>query len=166
MLYVLALKLGWFPIFGAGSSSFGDRLHHLALPIIVLGIGGMALMMRITRVAMLEHLEQDYVLFARARGLSSYRVVVLYGFRNSLIPILTAAGLLLIGILTGSPFVETVFGLPGLGALLVSSVEQVDVPMIQGLVLVVAIWIVLANILIDMLYALVDPRVAFGRAAR
>ncbi|HTW99715.1 MAG TPA: ABC transporter permease [Acidimicrobiales bacterium] len=166
LLYGLALKLGWFPIFGAGSSAFGDRLHHLALPIIVLGIGGMALIMRITRAAMLEHLQQDYVLFARARGLSSYRVVVLYAFRNSLLPILTAAGLLLIGVLTGSPFVETVFGLPGLGALLVTSVEQVDVPMIQGLVLVVAIWIVVANILIDLLYALVDPRVGFARAAR
>jgi peptide/nickel transport system permease protein len=166
MLFVFGLKLGWFPLFGAGSSSIGDRLHHLALPIIVLGIGGMALMMRITRAAMLEHLDQDYVLFAQARGLSRWRVVGQYAFRNSLIPILTAFGLLLIGVLTGSAFVETVFGLPGLGALLVNSVEQVDIPMIQGLVLVVAIWIVIANIIVDLIYALVDPRVAFGRAAR
>ena len=118
-LYVFGLKLGWVPLFGDGTTAIGDRLHHLILPILVLGIAGMALIMRITRAAMIDQLDQDYIVFARARGLTSRRVIAFYAFRNALIPVLTAAGLLLIGVLTGAPFVETVFGLPGLGSLLV-----------------------------------------------
>jgi len=165
-LYVFGLKLGWFPLFGEGSGAFVDRVHHLTLPIIVLGIHGMALIMRITRAAMIEQLDQDYIVFARARGLTSRRVILGYGFRNAMIPVITAAGLLLIGVLTGATFVEAVFGLPGLGSLLVSSVQNVDIPVIQGLVLVLATWIIIANILIDIAYAIIDPRVGFERAAR
>jgi peptide/nickel transport system permease protein len=165
-LYVFGLKLGWFPLFGEGSTNFVDRVRHLALPTIVLGIAGMALIMRITRAAMLEQLDQDYIVFGRARGLTSRRIIVGYAFRNALIPVLTAAGLLLIGVLTGSPFVEAVFGLPGLGSLLVSSVQNLDIPVIQGLVLIVAAWIIVANILIDVAYAWIDPRVGFEKAAR
>ena len=164
-LYVFGLKLGWVPLFGDGTTAIGDRLHHLILPILVLGIAGMALIMRITRAAMIDQLDQDYIVFARARGLTSRRVIAFYAFRNALIPVLTAAGLLLIGVLTGAPFVETVFGLPGLGSLLVSSVQNVDIPVIQGLVLIVAAWIIIANILIDIAYAVIDPRVGFEKAA-
>ncbi|HST09752.1 MAG TPA: ABC transporter permease [Terriglobales bacterium] len=164
-LYVFGLKLGWVPLFGDGTAAIGDRLHHLILPILVLGIAGMALIMRITRAAMIDQLDQDYIVFARARGLTSRRVIAFYAFRNALIPVLTAAGLLLIGVLTGAPFVETVFGLPGLGSLLVSSVQNVDIPVIQGLVLIVAAWIIIANILIDIAYAVIDPRVGFEKAA-
>jgi peptide/nickel transport system permease protein len=163
-LYVFGLKLGWFPLFGDGTSAVGDRLHHLTLPILVLGIAGMALIMRITRAAMIEQLDQDYIVFARARGLSSGRVIM-HAFRSALLPIVTAAGLLLIGVLTGSPFVEAVFGLPGLGSLLVSSVQNIDIPVIQGLVLVVAAWIIVANIVIDVAYALIDPRVGFEKVS-
>ena len=85
-LYVFGLKLGWFPLFGEGSSNFVDRVRHLALPTIVLGIAGMALIMRITRAAMLEQLDQDYIVFARSRGLSARRVIVTYAFRNALDP--------------------------------------------------------------------------------
>ncbi|MHB8643876.1 MAG: ABC transporter permease [Gaiellaceae bacterium] len=164
-LYFFGLKLGWFPLFGEGTPDPADRLHHLALPILVLGIAGMALIMRITRAAMIEQLDQDYVVFARARGLPTSRVVLVHAFKNALIPILTAAGLLFIHVLTGSAFVEAVFGLPGLGSLLVSSVQNVDIPVIQGLVLVVAAWIIMANMLIDIAYALIDPRVGFEKAA-
>jgi peptide/nickel transport system permease protein len=164
-LYVFGLELGWFPLFGDGTSAFTDRIHHLALPILVLGIAGMALVMRITRAAMIEQLDQDYIVFARARGLSSQRVIFAHAFRNALIPVVTAAGLLLIGVLTGSPFVEAVFGLPGLGSLLVSSVQNVDIPVIQGLVLIVAAWIIFANILIDIAYAMIDPRVGFEKVS-
>jgi peptide/nickel transport system permease protein len=164
-LYVFGLKLGWFPLFGDGTPALTDRLYHLALPILVLGIAGMALIMRITRAAMLEQLDQDYIVFARARGLSSSRVILTHGFRNALIPVLTAAGLLFIHVLTGSAFVEAVFGLPGLGSLLVSSVQNVDIPVIQGLVLIIAAWIIIANILIDLTYAVIDPRVGFEKAA-
>lgn len=163
-LYFFGLKLGWFPLFGEGTADPADRIHHLALPVIVLGIAGMALIMRITRAAMIEQLDQDYIVFARARGLPASRVVLVHGFRNALIPILTAAGLLFIHVLTGSAFVEAVFGLPGLGSLLVSSVQNVDIPVIQGLVIVIAAWIILANTLIDIAYAVIDPRVGFEKA--
>lgn len=165
-LYVFGLKLGWFPLFGAGSSAVGDRAWHLTLPALVLSLTGTALVMRITRASMLDQLQQDYVAFARARGLSPWRIVRTYALRNALIPVLTAAGLLLITLLTASVFAEVVFGLPGLGGLLVSSVHGSDIPVIQGLVLVIAIWVVIANVLVDVAYALVDPRVGFGRAAR
>jgi peptide/nickel transport system permease protein len=97
---------------------------------------------------------------------SELRILVVYVLRNALIPIVTTAGLLLIGLLTGTVFVETIFGLPGLGQLLVSSVKGTDIPMIQGLVLVIAIWVVIANVFIDIIYVLIDPRVGFERAAR
>jgi peptide/nickel transport system permease protein len=159
-LYLIAFKLGWFPLFGAGSG-FTGRVHHLALPVIVLGIHGMGFVMRITRAAMLSQLEQDFIPFARARGVGVGRVVVRYALRNALIPVATASGLLFTGLLTGSVLVESVFGLPGLGTLLVDSVTNGDFPVIQGLVLIIAGWIILVNILVDLLYAAIDPRVGF-----
>ena len=162
-LYFFGFKFGWFPLYGPGSWVV-DRLHHLSLPAIVLGLHGMGFEMRLTRAAMLEQFEQDYIAFARARGLSSFHVTVRYALRNALIPVTTAAGLLLTGLLTGSVLVETVFGLPGLGTLLVSSVINGDFPMIQGLLLFIAAWIILINIVVDVAYAFIDPRLGFGKA--
>jgi peptide/nickel transport system permease protein len=162
-LYFFGFKLGWFPLYGPGSWVF-DRVHHLALPALVLGLHGMGFEMRLTRAAMLEQFEQDYIAFARARGLGSVHVTVRYALRNALIPVVTAAGLLLTGLLTGSVLVETVFSLPGLGTLLVNSVINGDFPMIQGLLLFIAVWIILINIAVDILYAFIDPRVGFGKA--
>jgi len=162
-LYFFGFKAGWFPLYGPGSWVL-DRVHHLALPAIVLGLHGMGFEMRLTRAAMLEQFEQDYIAFARARGLGSMHVNVRYALRNALIPVVTAAGLLLTGLLTGSVLVETVFSLPGLGTLLVNSVINGDFPMIQGLLLVIAVWIILINIVVDILYAFIDPRVGFGKA--
>ena len=162
-LYFFGFKFGWFPLFGPGSWVL-DRLHHLALPAIVLGLHGMGFVMRLTRASMLEQFEQDYIAFARARGLGSFHVTVRYALRNALIPVTTAAGLLLTGLLTGSVLVETVFGLPGLGTLLVSSVVAGDFPMIQGLLLLIAAWIILINIVVDVAYAFIDPRVGFEKA--
>ena len=107
---------------------------------------------------------EDYVAFARARGLSERKVIGGYAFRNALIPILTAGGLLFLGLLTGSVLVETVFGLPGLGNMLVTAVKASDFPVIQGLILVIAAWIILVNIVVDILYAVIDPRVGFEKA--
>jgi peptide/nickel transport system permease protein len=162
-LWAFAQKLGLFPLFGAGDGSLRDRLYHLALPAIVMAIAPMALVMKITRASMLDQIGQDHIAFARARGLSERRVIVVYGLRNALIPVLTAAGLLFVGLLTGTVFVETVFGLPGLGSLLISAVRTSDLPVIQGLALLIGIWIVIANLLIDLAYAMVDPRVDFER---
>ena len=160
-LYFLGFRLGWFPLFGPGTWVI-DRAHHLALPATVLGLHGMGFVMRLTRAAMLEQFEQDYIAFARARGLGSFHVTVRYALRNALIPVTTAAGLLLTGLLTGSVLVETVFGLPGLGTLLVSSVTNGDFPMVQGLLLFIAAWIIFINIVVDVAYAFIDPRVGFG----
>ncbi|MFN8222873.1 MAG: ABC transporter permease [Gaiellales bacterium] len=164
-LYFLGFKAGWFPLYGPGDWVFG-RVHHLALPALVLGLHGMGFEMRLTRAAMLEQFEQDYIAAARARGLGGVHVTVRYALRNALIPVTTAAGLLFTGLLTGSVLVENVFALPGLGTLLVSSVINGDFPMIQGLLLFIAVWIILVNIGVDILYAFIDPRVGFGRATR
>ena len=165
-LWIFAQKLGLFPLFGAGDGSIVTRLHHLVLPAIVMAIAPMALVMKITRASMLDQIGQDHIAFARARGLSERRVILVYGLRNALIPVLTAAGLLFVGLLTGTVFVETVFGLPGLGSLLISAVRTSDIPVIQGIALMIGIWIVVANLLIDLAYALVDPRVDFARRGK
>lgn len=162
-LYLLGFRAGWFPLFGPGEWVL-NRFHHLALPALVLGLHGMGFTMRFTRAAMLEQFDMDYVAFARARGLGSVHVTLRYAFRNAMIPVLTAAGLLFNGLLTGSVLVETVFGLPGLGTLLVNSVTSGDFPLVQGLLLFIAAWIILVNIVVDVLYVLIDPRVQFERA--
>jgi peptide/nickel transport system permease protein len=164
MLYFLGFEAGLFPLYGPGTWVV-SRAHHLALPALVLGLHGMGFVMRLTRAAMLEQFEQDYIAFARARGLGAVHVTVRYALRNALIPVTTAAGLLLTGLLTGSVLVETVFALPGLGTLLVNSVIAGDFPMIQGLLLFIAAWIILINIVVDVTYAFIDPRVGFGKAA-
>jgi peptide/nickel transport system permease protein len=154
ILYVFAELLGWFPLFGVGTDDPVDRAWHMVLPIVSLAIGPLAFVTKITRASMLDLIEQDHIYFARARGLSEFRIMVVYLLRNALIPVVTAAGLLLVGLLTGTVFVETIFGLPGLGGLLVAAVRGNDIPTIQGL----------ANLFIDALYVLIDPRVAFERS--
>jgi peptide/nickel transport system permease protein len=165
-LYFLAYKLGWFPLFGIGKGGPLTTAWHLVLPALIVSIGPLGFVTKMVRAAMIDELEKDYVTFARARGVPWRRVLAVHAWRNALIPILTAAGLIFVGLLTGTVFVETVFGLPGMGRLLVTAVQFNDFPVMQGVVLFVAAWIVLINLLIDLLYTLVDPRVAFGRAAR
>lgn len=166
LLFVLSFELNWFPLLGVGSGALWDTVWHLTLPAIVVAIGPLAFVTKITRAAMIDQLDQDYVTFARARGIPYGRVLFAHAFHNALVPVLTAAGLLFIGLLTGTVFVETVFGLPGLGRLLVTSVQFNDFPVTQGIVLIVAAWIVLINLIIDLLYAVVDPRVDFARVAK
>jgi peptide/nickel transport system permease protein len=162
-LYLLGFKAGLFPLFGPGEWVL-DRLHHLALPAIVLGLHGMGFTMRFTRASMLEQFDMDYIAFARARGLGSVHVTLRYAFRNAMIPVVTASGLLFNGLLTGSVLVETVFGLPGLGTLLVNAVTGGDFTMVQGLLLFIATWIIFVNIVVDVLYVFIDPRVQFEKA--
>lgn len=162
LLYVFGVYLGWFPIFGQGEGPL-DQVWHLTLPAIALGFTVMGLVIKITRASMIEELQKDYVAFARARGLTSRRIMTSYVLRNALIPVVTAAGLIVVGLLTGAVLVEVTFGLPGLGSLLVTSVTQRDLPVIQGIVLILAIFIVLMHIGIDVLYTLIDPRIRFGR---
>jgi peptide/nickel transport system permease protein len=164
-LFVLAYQFGWFPMFGAGKGGL-DTAWHLVLPALIVSIAPLGFVVKLTRASLIDQLDQDYITFLRARGIPFRRVLFTHAFRNALVPILTTAGLLFIGLLTGTVFVETVFGLPGLGRLLVSAVQFSDFPVIQGIVLLVAAWIVFTNLVVDTLYAIVDPRVEFGRAER
>jgi peptide/nickel transport system permease protein len=164
LLYVFAVVLGWFPSFGQGEG-FADKLWHFALPAFALALTAMALVLKLTRAAMITALDQDYVAFARARGLPARRVLGAYALRNALVPVVTAAGLILGYMLTGAVLVEVTFALPGVGSLLVESVTFKDVPMVQGVAMVVAFVIILVNLLTDVLYLFIDPRIRFGSVA-
>ena len=137
------------------------RMQHLVLPALALGLVSSSLVLRFTRASMLDVLGDDYVRTARSKGLGEFRVVMGHAFRNALIPILTVLGLTAAVLVSGAIVTETVFGLPGLGNLVVSSVLRRDYPVIQGALLVIAGVYVLFNFAVDMLYLLVDPRVRY-----
>jgi peptide/nickel transport system permease protein len=162
LLYLFAIVWKIFPIAGAGAG-FTDRVWHLTLPAIALALPAAAFVLRHTRASVLGVLNQDYVTFARARGLGSNRILFAYALRNALIPVVTASGLMLAFLVTGAVLVETTFSVPGIGQLLVSSATVKDLPMLQGLTMVVAIIVILANLAADVLYALIDPRIRLGR---
>jgi peptide/nickel transport system permease protein len=164
LLYLLAVKVSVFPAFGAGSG-FVDRLYHLTLPALALAVSAAALVIKLTRAAMINALEQDYVAFARARGLSGSRVVLGYALRNALVPVVTATGLVLGYVLTGAVLIEYTFSLNGVGAYLVDAVNFKDFPVVQGIALLVAAIIMITNLLTDVAYLFVDPRIRFGAAA-
>lgn len=163
LIQILAVRLNWFPVSGYGGpgSSFLERMHHLTLPAIALGIVSSALILRFTRASMLDVLGDDYIRTARAKGLGEARVVLKHALKNALIPILTIIGLTAAVLISGAVVTETVFGLPGVGNLVVSAVLRRDYPVIQGALLVIAALYVLINFVIDMLYLLVDPRVRY-----
>lgn len=163
LIQVLAVRLGWFPVSGYGGpgSSFLERMHHLTLPAIALGVVSSALILRFTRASMLDVLGDDFIRTARAKGLGERRVVMKHALKNALIPILTIIGLTAAVLISGAVVTETVFGLPGVGNLVVSAVLRRDYPVIQGALLVIAALYVLINFAIDMLYLLVDPRVRY-----
>ena len=161
-VYLFAIKLQFLPVEGLGDG-LSSQAEHLIIPGLVMILGPLGFVTKIARASMLEQLDTDYVAFARARGVPKRRIYVRYVLRNAMVPILTASGLMIVSALTATVFVEDVFGISGLGGLLVEAVENTDIPVIQGLVLVTAIWVVLANIVIDLLYVAIDPRVSFGR---
>ncbi|MCK2212267.1 ABC transporter permease [Actinomadura sp. ATCC 31491] len=163
LLVVFALGLGWFPVYGTGEG-LADQVWHLTLPAAALAVGAVGLLVRFSRAALVRELEQDYVVFARARGLSGL-LVLRYALRNALVPILTAAGLVVTGMLAGTVLVEVTFAVPGLGSLLVDSVTFKDVPVVQALALLLTLLIAAVNLLVDVGYSLVDPRVRLGSGA-
>jgi len=162
-IQLFAVKLGWFPVAGYGSPEAGlaERLQHLLLPSAVLGVVNSALITRFTRASMLDILSADFLRTARAKGLSERRVLLEHAFRNILVPVITVLGLTLALLIGGAIVTETVFGLPGIGNLVVSAVLRRDYPVIQGALLAVAAIYVLINLLIDLIYTLVDPRVRY-----
>ena len=163
LLYVFGVLLGWFPTYGAGDGVL-DRFWHLVLPTVALTFSVMAIVIKVTRAAMIEVLAKDYVTFARARGLGRRQILIRYVLRNALIPVATAAGLVIVSLIAGSIFVEVTFALPGLGTLTVDAVSKRDIPLIQGTTLVFSAFVVLANLTVDILYTLIDPRIGFKRA--
>lgn len=156
-----AVGQGWFPVSGYGppGADFLERMRFLLLPAIVLGIVNAALITRFTRNAMLDVLHEDFILTCRAKGLPGWSVVMKHAFRNAFIPILTVLGLALALLMGGAIVTETVFALPGIGNLVVSAVLRRDYPVIQGALLVIAFVYVSVNLAIDLLYAVIDPRV-------
>jgi glutathione transport system permease protein len=155
-MMVFAVQLDWLPLLGAGS------LPHYVLPTVTLGLLPMALIARMTRSGMLEVLHQDYIRTARAKGLREIRVTAHHALRNALIPIVTIVGLNFGGLLGGAVVTETVFSWPGIGSLLVESVQDRDYPMIQALVLLSVLSVVLVNLIADAAIAVLDPRLRLG----
>ncbi|MFJ7215035.1 ABC transporter permease [Amycolatopsis sp. NPDC098790] len=161
LLYVFGVALGWFPVFGIGEG-FGDRLAHLTLPAIAMAVFLSAIIIRQTRAATLTVMRQDYITFARIRGLSPARVLGRYALRNSALPVVTSAGLLLISALTAAVFVEQVFSLPGIGSLLYTAVLNKDIPLVQGMAMVLGAFVVVVNLIVDLLGLALDPRTRVG----
>ncbi|MFE2426815.1 ABC transporter permease [Streptomyces sp. NPDC059373] len=157
LLYVFGLMLGWFPVYGIGSGAAG-RLSHLTLPAVALASFLSAIVIRQTRAATLGVTQQDYMTFARLRGLSARRILFRYALRNASLPVITSVGMLLIAALSAAVFVEQVFSLPGIASLLYEAVIQKDVPLVQGLALVTGAFVILVNMLVDLLGLALDPR--------
>lgn len=165
LISVFAVRLGWFPTYGSGVG-LTDKIYHLTLPAIALSLTFVALLGRVTRSSMLDELGREHVEVAVSRGIPYPTVVRRHVLRNALGPISTISGLLVAGLLVSSAVVETAFGLDGIGSLLVQAVDKLDFPVVQALVLVVVAVFVIINTAIDLLYPLIDPRVAAGEAAR
>jgi len=156
LIFVFSLHLGWLPATGGGD------LLHLVMPAVALGMIAAAIIARLTRSSMLEVLGQDFVRTARAKGLGGWSVIVRHALRNALIPVVTVFGLQFGNLLAGAVIVETVFSRPGLGRLIVGGILAKDFPLVQGTVLFVAAAYVLINVMVDVAYAYVDPRIRIG----
>ncbi len=155
LMDVFSVQLGWLPTVGA------DSWQHYILPSLTLGAAVAAVMARFTRASFVEVMQEDYIRTARAKGVSEYRVVIKHGLRNAMIPVVTMMGLQFGFLLGGSIVVEVVFNWPGLGRLLVDSVQMRDYPVIQAEVLLFSLEFILINLIVDMLYAVINPAIRF-----
>jgi peptide/nickel transport system permease protein len=165
LLYIFAIKLNWFPSFGRQSlgqdGNFGDFLWHLVLPVSSLAIQQIAGWSRYMRSSMLEVLQQDYIRTAKAKGLAESRVVYKHALKNALLPIITLLGLTLPSLLAGAAITESIFSWPGLGYMAVQSVTANDFPVVLAIVMIGGMMVLLGNLLADVLYGLVDPRIKY-----
>ena len=159
-ILVFGYWLGWLPALGAGKG-FWDELYHLILPSSVLALSMLALTARMTRSAMLEVLQSEYITVARAKGLSQRAVILSHAVRYAMIPVLTVASLQLGFLFVGTVLVEYTFGLGGLGSLITDAIQNRDYPLVQGCVLVLVVMYVLLNLVTDLLYGVIDPRIRF-----
>ena len=163
LLLVFGIQLGWFPVLGssAGSGSLADEFRNLALPAFNLGLIMMAYVMRVTRSSMLGVLGEDYIRTARAKGVRPFRLVMRHALRNSLIPVVTVVGLYTGTLIGNSVLTEIIFNRPGLGKLILAALDARDYTLLQGLMVIFGICVVLVNVLTDVAYGLVDPRVKY-----
>lgn len=176
VLFILgfSVQLGWFPSFGRGAplmegvqqlfttgsiSTLLTSLKHLFLPALSLGVMGSALITRMIRSTMIEVLDMDYIRTMRAGGTKEFLIVMKYAFRNALLPVITIVGLQFGNLLGGAIVTETIFGWPGLGNLVISSIAQRDFPIVQGVVLTIALLFAIVNLIVDLLYALINPKI-------
>jgi peptide/nickel transport system permease protein len=155
LILLFGAILGWLPTFGRGG------IEHFILPAFVLGWGGMAGMVRLVRSSMLEVLDSEYVKFARVKGLPEQMVVYKHALKNAVIPALTFGGLTLAGLLNGSVAIEVVFAWPGIGRLMLQGINQRDFPIIQATVLAAGFFYIVIALLVDILYAYVNPRIRY-----
>ncbi len=163
LIYALAFRLGWFPVFGAGVwGDWRSLAIHLVLPAAAIGMRSAALISRMTRSSLLEVLGQDFIRTARAKGLTRVNVALRHALRNAAIPIVTIVGLDVAYLLGGAVVIETVFARPGIGKLVVDAIHARDYPMVQGALMVFALGTVLVNLLVDLSYAIIDPRIRYS----
>lgn len=158
LIAVFGVHLEWFPVTGDGDG-FADRLHHLTLPAIALALGALAVVSRVTRQSMIEQLKAEHVEAATSYGLSSRVIVWRHVLRNSVGPVLTMCGLLIAGMLGGTVVIESVFGLNGVGGLLVDSINAHDFPVVQAVMLYMVLAYMLVTTAIDLVYPLIDARI-------
>ena len=185
LIILFSVNLGWTPVSGRISliyffepvtgfmlidtllsgqeGAFRSALHHLVLPTVVLGTIPLAVIARMTRSAMLEVLSEDYIRTARAKGLRPWRVVAVHALRNAMIPVITVIGLQIGVLLAGAILTETIFSWPGVGKWLIESVRRRDYAALQGGILLIATFIILVNLIVDLLYALFNPRIRHAR---
>ena len=152
LLYFFCMKLGWFPAFSAGE-------NLTVLPVIALSMSPMAYITRLTKTSMLDALGQDYIRTAKAKGVSGAKVIFVHGLRNALIPVITYVGPMVAGILTGSMVVESIFNIGGLGSKFVSAITNRDYTLIMATTIFLATIMVIANLITDIVYKMVDPRI-------
>lgn len=161
-IWLFAFQLGWFPVSGRGGPVWSaDGLRHLVLPALTLGGIQIPALARLTRSSVLEALGQDYVRTARAKGLAERLVVAKHALKNALLPVVTVVGLQFATLLGGAVVTETIFSWPGLGRLAVTAILTRDFPVVQGTILVAALTFITINLLVDLVYALLDPRIKY-----
>ena len=157
LIILFSIQLGWLPVAGR------EGIYHLILPAITLGMGMSAILSRMTRASMLEVLNKEYIITARAKGLSSAVVIMKHAFRNALIPVVTVIGLQFGALLAGAVITETIFSWPGIGRLMIQGIYTRDYPIVQGCILIIALSYVLINLITDILYSYIDPRIKYEK---
>ncbi|RWR13138.1 ABC transporter permease [Siminovitchia fortis] len=165
LIIIFGVQLGWFPTGGVATLnapfSIWDRLHHLIMPAFVLAAADMAALTRYTRSSMMEVLQQDYIRTAKSKGFKERTVVLKHGLRNGMIPIITMFGLMLPNFIAGAAITESVFSWPGIGRLFIESAFTRDYPVIMAVTVLTAVFVVIGNLLADILYAIFDPRIEY-----